>query len=92
MGNKNSGFMSKMSIKQKIITLVVAVAILIMSTSIFIAVKDIRDSLMTANKNKIAEMTEAAYNIIDDYKKEADSNILTVAEAQKMAMKKNCGI
>lgn len=84
--------MNKMSIKQKIITLAIAVAVLIMATSLFVSMRNIRYSLMTANQDKIAEMTEMVYLIIDDYKKEVDSNALTVEEAQKQAIKKIAAI
>lgn len=89
---EKSNFLSKMSIKQKIITLAVSVAVLVMSTSLFFTVKNIKESLMSANEDKIGQITELVYNIIDSYKKEADAKIMPLAVAQKMAIKEIAAI
>lgn len=92
MGNQNSGFMSKMSIKQKIITLAVLVAVLIMSTSLFISVKNIKDSLLKANENKIEEITELVSDIIDAYHQDVADGHSTLQVAQAEAIKQVAGI
>ena len=88
MENQKLGFLSKMSIGQKIITLTVVVALLVMSTSLFFTVKNIRESLLKANEDKVAQITELVSNIIDSYNQEISAGTLTFAEAQKMAIKK----
>lgn len=84
--------MSKMSIKQKIISLTVLVAILVMSTSLFVTVRNIKESLLKANEDKVEQITELVYNIIDSYKQEADSHAMTLAQAQATALKKIAAI
>jgi len=86
MGSNN--LLSKLSIKQKIITLTVAVAILIMSTSLFLTAKNLKENLLKANEDKINQITELVYEIIDSYNDEVDSNKMSLAEAQKDALNK----
>ena len=88
MANGNLGILEQMSIKQKIIMLTVIVAVLTMLTGLFFTVKNTREELLNANTKKVSEMTELVYNLIDAYKQEADSGVLTVAQAQKMALAK----
>lgn len=88
MEKTSSGFLSRMSIKQKIIMLAVSVAVIIMSTSLFFTVKNLKDSLLAANEDKIEHMTEAAYSVIDSYNQEVADNKLSLEEAQKLAMEK----
>lgn len=89
---QNSGFMSKMSIKKKIVTLVVLVALLIMSTSLFFTVRSVKDHLLSANEDKIAQITELVYNILESYKQEVDSKAVTLEQAQKTALTKIAAI
>lgn len=89
---KSSGFLSRMSIKNKIITLAISVAVLIMTTSIFFTVKDIKGSLLSANEDKIAQITELVSNIFDSYSKEVNSGKMSLASAQKEALKTVAGI
>lgn len=88
MANQNSGFLGKMSIKQKITTLCVAVALLVMSTSLFFSVKNIKESLLKANEDKVSQITELVSNIINSYKGEADSGKMSIADAQRTALQK----
>lgn len=92
MENQNSGFLSKMSIKQKIITLVVSVAVLIMSTSVFIAIKNDRDGLLRANEDKISQITELVYNILESFQDEVISKKASLADAQRTAIKRIASI
>lgn len=85
---EKSNFLSKMSIKQKIIILAVSIAVLVMSTSLFFTVKNIKENLLSANEDKIEQVTELVYNIIDSYQKEVDAKIIPIATAQKMAINK----
>lgn len=84
---KNSGFLSRMSIKNKIITLAVSVAVLVMSTSLFFTIKDVKSSLLSANKDKIAQITELVSNILDSYNQEVNAGKLPLAVAKKEALK-----
>lgn len=84
----NQNFLKKMSIKQKIITLTIAVALLIMSTGLFFTVKNLKESLLSANEDKINQMTELVYTMIDGYQKDVASGLMTRDEAQKMALKR----
>jgi len=79
-------FITKMSIKGKIITLTVLVALFVMVVSTFIAIKDINKSLMEANRQKVEEMTEMVFNLLDGYKKKVDRKELTLPQAQSMAI------
>lgn len=92
MEKQNLSILRKMSIKQKIVTLAIAVAVLIMSTSLFFTVKSLKDNLFSANEDKIAQITEMVYNIIDSYNQEVNSKALTLAEAQKTAAAKIASI
>lgn len=92
MANQGSGFLSKMSIKQKIVTLAISVAVLIMSTSLFISVKNIRGSLLKANEDKVNQITEIVYNILESYNQEIGTGGLTLAEAQQKAKQKIAAI
>lgn len=80
--------LNRMSIKQKIITLAILVAVLTMFTCLFFTVKNLRDELLEANKNKASEITELVYTMLKEYKAEVDANVLTLPEAQKMALAK----
>lgn len=92
MEKQNSGFLDRMSIKQKIIALAIAVAVLIMSSSLFFTVKNIRSSLLHANEDKIAQITEMIYTIIDSFQKEVDNKTMTLAQAQATAIKRVAAI
>jgi len=82
----SSGFMSKLSIKKKIVALVVLVALLIMSTSLFFTVKSVKDNLLSANEDKVNQITELVYNILNSYQQGVDSKSLTLEQAQKSAI------
>jgi methyl-accepting chemotaxis protein len=89
---KNLGFLSRLSIKQKIITVVIAVALIIMSTSLFFTVKNIKESLLSANQDKIDQITELVYNIVDSYQKDVSAGKMPLQEAQSLAMQKVAAI
>lgn len=88
MGTQSSGLMSRMSIKQKIISLAILVAVLIMSISLAVTVKDIRESLLKTNEDKVNQITELVSNILSSYQQEVTDKTLPLADAQKMALKK----
>lgn len=88
MENHSLGALSKMSIKQKIIILAVSVAVLITAASMFVSINDIKSSLLKANEDKIEQITELVYNIVDSYQKEVDANKVSLADAQKLAIAK----
>ncbi len=85
---RNIGFLSKLSIKQKIVTLAVAVAVLIMSTSLFFTIKNIRESLLSANEDKVDQITEMVYNLIDSFNDEVTANKMSLQQAQETAIKR----
>lgn len=92
MATRSSGLMGKMSIKQKIISLAVLVAVLIMAISLFVTVKNIRASLLQANEAKVNQITELVTNLLGSYQQEVSDGTLTLADAQKMAIKKVASI
>lgn len=92
MEMQNSSFLSKMSIKQKIITLAIAIAVLIMSTSVFLAVKNIKDGLLKANEDKIEQITEMVYNLLDSFQSEVKAKRMSLKEAQATAIKRIASI
>lgn len=83
---KNAGFLSKMSIKNKIIILAVSVAVLVMSTSMFFTVKNIKSSLLSANEDKVSQITELVVNILDSYNQEVSAGKMSLADAQRDAL------
>lgn len=85
-------FMSSLSIKQKIIVLAVSVAVLIMSTSLFFTVKNIKSSLLKANEDKVSQITEMVYNILDSFNGEVKSGNMSLAQAQATAIKRVASI
>lgn len=88
MEKKSFGFLSKMSIKQKIIALAISVAVIIMSTSLFFTVKDIKESLLATNQDKVEQLTEAAYNVIDSFNDEIKAEKMSDAQAKETAIKR----
>lgn len=92
MEKNNSTFLRRLSIKQKIIALTVSVAVIIMSTSLFFTVKNLKDSLLAANKDKIEQLTEAAYNIVDSINEEIKSGVITDVQAKETAIKRIASI
>lgn len=92
MKNQDSSFLSKMSIKQKIIILAVSVAVLVMSTSLFFTVKNIRESLLSASEDKIEQITALASSIIDSYSQDVNKKTMSLTEAKNLAIKKIAAI
>lgn len=76
-----------LSIKQKITILTLSVGLLVFLCCTILAVREINSGLNKEADNKINEITELAYNVVDGYKKRADSGELTVAQAQSLALK-----
>lgn len=83
----NQIFLQKMSIKQKIISLTVTVALLIMMTGLFFTAYNLRNSLIHENEDKVAQITEMISTMIDSYKDEVN-NGMPLAEAQNAALAK----
>jgi len=77
----------KFGLSQKIIGLAIVVGLLMFFTSISLAVFEIKTSLIVAAEHKIDEITELAYNVVDGYKKRADSGEFTVNQAKELALK-----
>ena len=51
-------FLGKMGIKQKIITLCFAISLLIVVSALFVAITNIKKSLLSSNEDKINQITE----------------------------------
>lgn len=88
----NVGFLSRMSIKNKIIVLAVSVAVLIMSTSLIFTITNVKRGLLAANEDKISQITEMVTNIFDSYNKEVGASKMSLAQAQKEALKQVAAI
>lgn len=71
---------------KQITFLMLGVSFLVFLCAVIIAAVNIRNSLTQASEQKINEVTEIAYNIIDGYKKSADRGEITQAEAQALAL------
>lgn len=83
---QNLSFIDKMGIKQKIITLVVLVAVFVMCISTFIAIRKIDESLMAANKQKVEEITEMVYNLLESYNAKVENKEMTLQQAQSLVI------
>jgi len=77
----------KMSFKKQITLLMIGVSALIFTCTVTTALINIRSALTTSAENKISEVTELAYNIIDGYDKRAKSGELTEEQAKALAIK-----
>lgn len=86
MSSKN--FLKRMSIKQKIITLTISVAVLIMSTGLFFTVKNLKESLLVSSEDKIEQITEMVLNMLEGYQEEVVSGTMTLQDAQATALKR----
>lgn len=82
------GFMSKMSIKKKIISLTVLVAVLIMSVSLFLSLKTLNSQLIRAREKESEDIIQLVTSNIDAYKADVDSGKLSLEEAQSRALKR----
>lgn len=74
------------SIKQKIITLVIAVAILASLGALGLSIKNIKSQLLHENVSKIETITQVVYDILSTYKHRVDAKELSLEQAQKMAL------
>lgn len=85
MNHQNLTFSNTTSIKQKILTLVIAVAVIATASALAFSIKGIRDGLIKENQLKVSYATEMAYNVVKSYKEKADKGELTVAQAKQLA-------
>ncbi len=85
---ERKSFLQKMNIKQKIIFMIFLVSALIVTTSMFFALNNLKTSLINSNMDKTKNIVEITYNLIDSYAKEVDAGKLTLQQAQEMALKK----
>lgn len=77
----------KIGFGKQITLLIITVSVLIFSCSVFVAMLNVRKSLLQVSEKRIDDVTELAYNILDGYKKRVDSGELTLQEAQTLALK-----
>lgn len=82
MENQNSGFLSKFSIKQKVVMLTITVSLLVMFTSLFVAVTNIKNALVEAHKGEIGNIIDIAFAPLDELKRKISKKELTLKEAQ----------
>lgn len=74
-------------LKQKIAVLALVVSMVFFACFTVLSIRQVKSSLNQAAENKINEITELAYNVVDGYKQRADSGELTVAQAKALAIK-----
>lgn len=82
MGNHKS----TVSIKQKIVTLVIAVSVLASLSALVLSIKNIKEELLKENLAKVTTITDIVYDILNSYKLRADKKELTLAQAQQLAL------
>lgn len=83
---EKESLLSKMNIKQKIVSLIILVALLIVGISSFVALKNIKSELISANENRAKSVVDTAYSILEEYNSEVSNGELTLQEAQKNAL------
>lgn len=79
-------FLKKLSIKQKIVMLIVLVSVLISGISLFISLTDTKKELLNTGETKIKNIVEIADKIIDTYYTEAQNGTISTQTAQKEAI------
>jgi len=82
----NMSFWGKFSINKKIIVLIVLTSVLVLSTSLFFTLKNLKEELISANKNKISEIVEVVNDLMDGYAGKVKSGEMTLQDAQKLAI------
>lgn len=75
-----------MSINKKIIMLIVLTSVLVVSTSLFFTLKNIKDELISANKKKITEIVEVVYDLLDVNANKVKNGEMTLQQAQNLAI------
>jgi len=86
MNQPNLTLSNTASIKQKIITLVIAVAVIASLSALAFSIKDLRAQLLKENKTKVSYATEMAYNIANAYKAKSDTGKMTPEQAKQLAL------
>jgi len=86
MNHQNLAFSNTTSIKQKIVTLIIAVALISSLSALAFSVKNIKEQLLKASMAKVNTIVESVYDILTLYKHRVDTHELTLAQAQKMAL------
>lgn len=74
------------SIKQRIIFMIVLVALLTSFTSLFFTIKNVREGLFKQNELRALSIAEVVNSVLDSYKSKVDKNELTLPQAQAMAL------
>ncbi len=79
--NKN-----EMGFGKQITLLAIGISLMVFLCSVSVAVFKIRNIITTTSEQKIAEITEIAYNIMENYKDKVDKGILTEQQAKALAL------
>lgn len=87
MNPQNLTFSNTTSIKQKIITLVISVALIASISAIILSITNLKSELLTENETKVSYATEMAYNVAKDYKERADKGIIPTEQAKLLALR-----
>lgn len=85
-------WLDKMNIREKIIFLVVLVGSLIVSVSLCVALKNIKNVLLTASENKSKNIVEMVYSVIEDYNVEVQKGGVSLEQAKKEVIKEVNGM
>lgn len=75
-------FLSNLNLKQKIIFLTIAVAIVTMLSSLFFTVKNVREQLIEQNKAKLVNIIDVAHSILKEYSDKVKAGTMPLSKAQ----------
>lgn len=84
---EKTSWLERINIREKIIFLIVLVGLLIVSISLFVALKNIKDVLLKANETKSKNVVEIVYKILEDYNAEVQSGRYSLERAKKEAIR-----
>lgn len=71
---------------KQISLLAIGISLLVFLCSVSVAVLKIRNIITSSSEQKISEVTEIAYNVLDGYKDRVDKGQLTEEQAKKLAL------
>lgn len=82
---EKQSFLTKMNLKQKIVFMIISVSVLIMSTSLLIAITSIKSNLIKENETKLINIGEIIYCVLDSQNKNVEKGTMTLPQAKKEA-------
>lgn len=84
---EKTSWLDRMNIREKIIFLIVLVGLLIVSTSLFVALKNIKSVLLTVNETKSKNIVGIVYNVLEEYNAEVQEGNISLEQAKKEVIK-----